>query len=336
MKRIISLILVLILAFSSLMIADAASYTPAKVTGVKAVYVSTASVKLKWNEAKKVTGYKIYKYIDSQQKYVALKKTNSNVATVAGLKEGTAYKLAVRAFRKFDGKTYYGNYSDKIKLTTAKVKKSDIESLGGLLSFMNIVKYDGNIIKYNYKTTSYRKTLDLIGAAPFYGGMILALSNLGWDAKFIDFYDSTGKDIRFKKSDPRGTIAQKKWEDGQYKYNGYYKVSEKRFDWVIKNIYNKKPSHDNSVIKSTSFWEDVYYYKGYYYLAAFDGIEYYWPSVFVLSKSENPQGLYNLKIRAYESDLGDDNYYPISSEATVTARLKKIDGKRIWSIYKIK
>ena len=344
MKRTVSFILVFVLIFSSIMIADAASYKPAKVTGLEAVYSSTTSVKLKWNAVKKATGYKIYKYIDSQKKYVALKKTKKAEETVNGLKEGTTYKFAVRAYRKVDGTVYYGKYSDKLKLTTIKLKTQDLENLGYLLGEIDVVNWNNKkAVKYNYKTMSTTEVLEYIGGFPFYGGICMAFNLLGWDfgGIYFRYYDETDSNSGIINPDPLGTIASMNLPSDYYEmgyvngYTGYYKIKASKFDWVLKNIYNKKPTHNNYVIESSLGWEDAYYYNGYYYFPFIATGKDYWGDLKIISKEIDSKGVYTIKFKERLHEIGYD--YPLdeSKVCAVKARLKKIDGKRIWSIYTI-
>ena len=336
MKKLFSFVLVVVLVVSMGIFPGAANNKPEQVTGVKTVYVSSNSVKIKWKSVKKASGYKIYKYNDSSKKYKVLKTTKNTSETVTGLKSGKKYKLAVRAFKKVDGKLYYGKVSGKIGFTTAKVRKSDIKQLEELLTCMELYGYRYNLgydamKKYNYNTSSYKKMLQFIDdTSGFYIGVQEVLRQCGWSyaSKSYEFdYDSS--------RDPLGIIAGKieYYSNGysERKYQGYTKIDAEKFDWAIRNIYNKKPNHNNSVIQSAYGWEEVYYYNGYYYFPLVITGDVF-PPIKVVSSKNSSSGVYSLKIRAY---IAGENT-PISSTYTVSARLKKVDGKRIWSIYSLK
>lgn len=338
MRRLLSFLLTFILMLSSLVFANAASAKPSKVTDLKAAYVSTTSVKLKWTKAKNTSGYKVYKYISSSKKYVALKSTKSDSATVTGLKSGTTYKFAVRAYKKTGDKINYGKYSDKLKLKTLTLKKKDLSDLKNLLDSIAVINaYDDTVLKFDYKTISYKDFLGFIGGFPLYGGVFHPLYTTGTKFSNIQFYSyENGKDDRVKKADPKGTIAKKYDKEYGYLYDGYFKINADKFDWIIKNIYNQTPSHKKAVIQSADTWNDAYYYKGYYYLPMIIFGVTEGTSIRIISKKADSSGVYSFKIKGYYYEAGEETYSAASSVYKVTAQLKKIDGKRIWSLYTIK
>ena len=336
MKRFLSFALVLVLAFSSVSIFVSADSTPSKVTGLKSVFVSDTSVELRWNEVKGASGYKIYKYSASTNKYTALKKISTNRGTLTGLKVAATYKFAVRAFKKVNDKVYYGDYSERIKLTTVKISKKDISLLEKMLMEMDIVDYDGDnrgklSSKYDYKKSSYKKMLSLLDNSPVSSLMFTLFKHYGWGKYFTEYSDSDWSQSKqmyvFKKPDPLGTMGK----HGYY----YYKIKASKLDWIIKNVFGKKPSHDNKEIgkgwgEYYHSWKGAYYYKGYYYLPSGDGGDYI-PDYVVDSKKNDEKGIYTIKFHI------ENPYEPYSSpKHIVRARLKLVNNKRVWSIYSIK
>ncbi len=91
-------------------------YTPAKAS-VKSVKAAKKSVTVKVNKTAGATGYQI-KYTVKGGK-AATATTTSTSKTVKGLKSGKKYTVKVRAYKKVNGKTYYGSYS---AAKTVKVK----------------------------------------------------------------------------------------------------------------------------------------------------------------------------------------------------------------------
>ena len=81
---------------------------PAQTTDLKAA-VGTTAVTLKWAGVKGASGYKVYLYDSSSAEYKEVADTAKLQRKITGLKTGTKYKFAVRAYgKKSDGKTYLG------------------------------------------------------------------------------------------------------------------------------------------------------------------------------------------------------------------------------------
>ncbi len=130
MKRTVSFVFALVLILSSFSVpvslgfipentikASAASAKLDKVTGLKATAdVKTAS--LSWKKVSGAAGYNICHYDTAKKKYVSVKNVTDTKATVKGLKPATAYRFAVRAYKK-SGKTLsYGPLSSQVTVVT--------------------------------------------------------------------------------------------------------------------------------------------------------------------------------------------------------------------------
>ena len=90
---------------------------PGKVKGLEEAAVYSTKAKLTWN---KMSGmkYAVYFYNTDTKKYTHIDNTASNSLTVKDLDPEKTYTFAVRAYKKVGGKTYYGDYSAKLKITT--------------------------------------------------------------------------------------------------------------------------------------------------------------------------------------------------------------------------
>lgn len=88
-----------------------------KVKDLEYSSLTNNKVKLSWS---KVNGakYAVYFYDADTKKYTLISNTNSTSLTVKDLDAETAYRFTVRPFKKAGGKTYYGDYSAKLKVTT--------------------------------------------------------------------------------------------------------------------------------------------------------------------------------------------------------------------------
>ena len=96
------------------------SYKPAKVSSITLKNVKSKKVKVTVKKVSNATGYQI-KYSTSKKfKKAKTVKTTKTSYTIKKLKKGKTYYVKVRAYRKMNGKTYYGSYSSVKKV---KIKK---------------------------------------------------------------------------------------------------------------------------------------------------------------------------------------------------------------------
>ncbi|MEW9077122.1 SH3 domain-containing protein [Terrisporobacter glycolicus] len=92
--------------------------SPDKVTGLTLKSKTTNSLTLSWTKVSNSDGYEVYKYDDSTSSYKLLKTITGNANnsyTDSNLKAKTSYTYKVRAYKKVDSKTLYGEYSSSIK-----------------------------------------------------------------------------------------------------------------------------------------------------------------------------------------------------------------------------
>lgn len=139
--------------------------TSIKTTGLKATAESaTGPVTLSWGKAADdVTGYRVYRYDEDQDRYVYLKSTTSRKYTDEDVTSGKTYQYKVRCYWTIGGTNYYGNYSSVISVTTppAKVTEVDTETRSSTYLTLNWKKVSGasgyRIYKYNTSSKSYEK-----------------------------------------------------------------------------------------------------------------------------------------------------------------------------------
>jgi fibronectin type 3 domain-containing protein len=79
---------------------------------------SGSSVKVAWNKASGSVGYQVYYATSKTGTYSYVGSTTSNAYTKTGLKQNKTYYFKVRAYKKVNGTTYYGAYSDVISAAT--------------------------------------------------------------------------------------------------------------------------------------------------------------------------------------------------------------------------
>lgn len=112
---------------------------------------------------------------------------------------------------------------------------------------------------------------------------------------------------------------------GEFPFDYHYKYPEIGVDWILKNVYNITPDHNLSV--SNGDFVYMYYQDGYYYMCPLEkGFVRDYPVV--IETKVNDDGKYEIRM---SGDLMDEVYEYID----VVAEPKYVDGKNIWSIYKI-
>ncbi len=109
----------------------------------------------------------------------------------------------------------------------------------------------------------------------------------------------------------------------------YSKFNAQNADWILRNVYGVEPDHN---LKASYDWTDsddyyMYYYNGYYYVETYaTGLEI-GPGEYV-EVTPGADGIYSLKLEITEMDY-------IAGYKYIKARLKMVDGKKIWEIFEI-
>ena len=121
---------------------------PTQVKSVKAKSQTTNSITIKWSALNGVTGYKVYVFDYSKNKYEYAGKTKDTSFEVKKLKASTSYKFKVRAYINVDGTQYFGNYSGYLKISTRpNTPKVNLSSKKRKVTFN---------VKKDSKTTGYK------------------------------------------------------------------------------------------------------------------------------------------------------------------------------------
>jgi hypothetical protein len=92
---------------------------PAKVSTLS-LSTKSSAVTLKWSKVARATGYEIYRLNKKTGKYEkikAVKGASTCSYKNSKLKKKSSYSYKVRAYRTYNGKTYYGSYSAVKKIT---------------------------------------------------------------------------------------------------------------------------------------------------------------------------------------------------------------------------
>ena len=127
---------------------------PTQVKSVKVKSQETNSVTINWSAVNGVTGYKVYVFDYSKNKYQYAGKTKDTSFEVKKLKVSTTYKFKVRAYVNVDGTQYFGKYSTYLKNSTRpNTPKVNFSSKNGKVTFN--VKKDSATTGYKiYMSTS--------------------------------------------------------------------------------------------------------------------------------------------------------------------------------------
>lgn len=139
--------------------------TAIKTTGLKAEAASASGpVTLSWSKAAAdVTGYRIYRYDATADKYVYLKSIKSRSYSDEDVSSGKTYQYKVRCYWTIGGTNYYGNYSSVVSVTTPPAKVSNVStekksSTYLTLSWKKVSGASGyRVYKYNTGTKAYEK-----------------------------------------------------------------------------------------------------------------------------------------------------------------------------------
>ena len=140
---------------------------PGKVTGQKVLSSETTSIKIRWNQISKVTGYKIYRSTSKNgtYKYIATVSSKNNTYTNKGLISGTTYYYKIRAYKTVGNENIYGDYS---KVFSGKTKgPAQVKNLKQIAATKTSIKLSwskvSNASGYRvYRSTSKDGTYKLV------------------------------------------------------------------------------------------------------------------------------------------------------------------------------
>lgn len=214
------------------------SYAPAKVTGVKAELLGSRGGQLTWKKVSNASGYRIYLYNPTTKKYekrTTIPGGSKTVCTFKGLTIDTEYKFKVRAYRKADGRTYWGTSSAAVKLKTP-TRAEELKEAGEMVFYntadhMKAVTAPGKIstVKkaYELKNTKILKQTD----KEFFicGQLVVTVNNSGKDV--VNYIPYACKATISKEGFPMvQTYAAGKWLTAPQIYEPATEYNEKMFD----------------------------------------------------------------------------------------------------------
>ena len=90
-----------------------------KTTGLSVTGASSQSVSLSWDQAAEdVTGYRVYRFDEAQNKFIYLKAVKGTGFQDTTIVDGKTYRYKVRCYWTIGGTNYYGTYSTEVSSTT--------------------------------------------------------------------------------------------------------------------------------------------------------------------------------------------------------------------------
>ncbi len=118
--------------------------------------------------------------------------------------------------------------------------------------------------------------------------------------------------------------------DYEWKAGQYFKYSKSNIDWIMKNIYNIPSATVSSFSASFIEDDDTYYQNGYIYQekhTGFGGGGYY---IEVNKYTRLNDGKYSVSFSEVDEFSGEKG-----KSATAVVSMKKINGKRYWTLHSI-
>lgn len=145
---------------------------PDKVAELSARTLGASEIELTWKKSSHVTGYQIYRLDGQTGKYVKIATVEESMPasyTDCKLSAATEYSYKVRAYKKFEGTSYYGSFSnvksqvtkpDKVQRLKASTKASAVTLKWAASE--NVTGYQ--IYRLNTRTKKYEKIATINGA----------------------------------------------------------------------------------------------------------------------------------------------------------------------------
>ena len=134
---------------------------PNQVKNLKVLSQSDTTISLKWERVKRATSYKVYVYNSSTNKYDFKQSSSKKSITLTGMNPAKSYKIKVRAYKKLNGKKYYGSYSQVLEAKTVPSKVTGVKeydySLNSVSLSWNKISNEATykVYKYNTSTKNY-------------------------------------------------------------------------------------------------------------------------------------------------------------------------------------
>ncbi|MDO4379323.1 MAG: fibronectin type III domain-containing protein [Clostridia bacterium] len=130
--------------------------------GLAASSITANSLKLSWNNVSGATGYIVYRYIASSDKYQKIGSVKSNGITINNLKASSTYKYCVQAYVVKYGQTFYSAKSPVLSVKTKAgssvkyYKNTNVPDFGWYCGTkLYDSSYDDGVMTYSYLWDDY-------------------------------------------------------------------------------------------------------------------------------------------------------------------------------------
>ena len=315
MKKIkLRVLIVLILLFIAVIpnFTNAAKVSVDKVSKIWESYSTSSKIKVKWKKVKNSTGYRIYLYNSSKKKYELYDTTSNTNIKIKKLKSAKEYKIKIRAYKKKNGKKYFGAYSNEVVVATKPEQVKNVKIKGKrdttiALKWEKVTRASGykiyiyNSLKkeYEYKQSSNSNSTVLTGlnAAKTYQIKIRAYKKLNNHKYYGDY----SKNIEAK------TIPSK--VNGLNEYD--YSLNSISISWnKISNECTYRVYMYNSSKKTYEKIEDVH-------------------NTYFKISNLKPASEYKFKVRAFIKINGNKYFGPYSNVIEACTCPNKVTGFKI-------
>ena len=204
----------------------AAAASLAAPSGIKTVERDDDEITLKWNEVKGASGYEIYRYSATYDKWIEVERTSNTYDEVDNLLSASVYTFKVRAFAQdASGKYIYSDFSAPFKTATSP---KDVNNLRVSSKTKTSVTLKWNAVKRadKYQVYRYEKSTGE-------WKRLITTSKTSYTASGL----SSGTSYKFKVRPYRETLG--------YKYYGDFE------DISVKTASNSSSSESSGYIGET-------------------------------------------------------------------------------------
>ena len=174
MKRILSIIIMVLILVTSMAFpvnVFAADIPNTKITSLKG---QDATITIKWKKKSNITGYQIQYSTNSKfkkgNKTIKIKKAKTVSKKITGLKPSKKYYVRIRTYKIVNKKTYYSSWSKKKNVTTKNCEhctnnNNHSMSCGNIGKWFNsrselVAYYNSEVSKWNKKIDNEEITYD--------------------------------------------------------------------------------------------------------------------------------------------------------------------------------
>ena len=311
LKIIILILISLLLIILFPNISNAAKVSVGKVKNAWASYTTVSKIKVKWKKVKKVTGYKVYIYNSNKNQYETYATTTDTSIKIKNLKSAKKYKIKVKAYKKKNGKKYYGESSPTVRASTLPEQVVNVKVTGQSENSISLT-WSKTARATGYKVYVYNSS----------GNCEFKLKTQSTSTKVTGL--NSAKTYRFK------VRAYKKAYD-----NSYYGDKSKKIEGnTTPSQINGLKAYDytlNSISLSWNKISDEVTYKLYMYNKSKKQYETiattknnYFKVTGLTAASE-----YDFKVRAYIKINGNKYYGPYSNVLTSGTCPNKVAGLKV-------